>query len=194
MTITATIPAQYAEQANGDLEALGFGPDNFSVPLAGETETHVGFHAWDNSPFLAAVQSLDYPGLEITVGTTIDTEDGPVQVQNQSPNFSEHIATHALEWHRDSQTNWHENPIMRGDRRTVGETLWESLLDYNVWEPPIGWREIVEQGYPAWVQPTGAHDAYAAGEVVTHNGQTWDNAHGNGNVWEPGVYGWTARA
>lgn len=45
----------------------------------------------------------------------------------------------------------------------------------------------------AWVQPTGAQDAYEAGAVVTHNGQTWDNTHGDGNVWEPGEFGWTAR-
>lgn len=45
----------------------------------------------------------------------------------------------------------------------------------------------------AWVQPTGGHDTYDAGAVVTHNGQTWDNAHGDGNSWEPGVFGWTAR-
>ena len=42
----------------------------------------------------------------------------------------------------------------------------------------------------AWVQPTGAQDAYAAGAQVTHNGQTWVNAHGDGNVWEPNTYGW----
>jgi len=48
-------------------------------------------------------------------------------------------------------------------------------------------------GPQPWVQPQGSHDAYGAGAVVTHNGQTWDNTHGAGNSWEPGVYGWTAR-
>jgi hypothetical protein len=43
---------------------------------------------------------------------------------------------------------------------------------------------------PPWVQPTGAHDAYPAGAQVTHNGRLWENVHGDGNVWEPGVYGW----
>lgn len=42
-----------------------------------------------------------------------------------------------------------------------------------------------------WVQPTGANDAYAAGSVVIHNGATWENTHGDGNSWEPGVFGWT---
>ena len=43
---------------------------------------------------------------------------------------------------------------------------------------------------PAWSQPLGAHDAYAAGAKVSHNGQHWTSDI-NGNVWEPGVYGWT---
>lgn len=42
---------------------------------------------------------------------------------------------------------------------------------------------------PAWVQPTGAHDAYALGAQVTHNGQVWESTV-NANVWMPGVFGW----
>lgn len=42
---------------------------------------------------------------------------------------------------------------------------------------------------PAWVQPTGAMDAYPTGYIVTHGGKTWvalaDNTTG-----EPGVSGW----
>lgn len=44
--------------------------------------------------------------------------------------------------------------------------------------------------YPEWVQPTGAHDAYEQGAKVSHNGKKWTSDIG-GNVWEPGVYGWT---
>ena len=69
---------------------------------------------------------------------------------------------------------------------------WVSLTAANVWEPGVsGWREVVEEGgVPIWVQPTGAHDAYALGSVVTHNGSTWTSTV-NANTWEPGVYGWT---
>lgn len=51
---------------------------------------------------------------------------------------------------------------------------------------------------PAWIQPTGAQDAYPALNVagaqtqVTHNGSVWANSHGNGNIWEPGVFGWVS--
>lgn len=44
----------------------------------------------------------------------------------------------------------------------------------------------------AWVQPTGGHDAYALGAVVSHNGSVWESTV-NANVWAPGVFGWTQR-
>ena len=40
-----------------------------------------------------------------------------------------------------------------------------------------------------WVQPTGAHDTYAAGDRVTHKDSVWESTVDN-NSWEPGVYGW----
>lgn len=43
--------------------------------------------------------------------------------------------------------------------------------------------------WPEWIQPTGAHNAYAKGAKVVHNGKRWVSAD-YGNVWEPGVYGW----
>ena len=41
----------------------------------------------------------------------------------------------------------------------------------------------------AWVQPTGAHNAYPLGAKVTHKGKTWTSTAA-ANIWEPGVYGW----
>lgn len=46
-----------------------------------------------------------------------------------------------------------------------------------------------EQGYPIWTQPLGAHDAYNKGDIVKHKNQLWISTT-DGNVWEPGVYGW----
>ena len=54
-----------------------------------------------------------------------------------------------------------------------------------------GWREIPSEGnIPDWIQPAGAHDAYKAGDVTAHNGAEWTSDI-DGNIWEPGVYGWT---
>ncbi|MGI6151600.1 MAG: chitinase, partial [Christensenellales bacterium] len=55
-------------------------------------------------------------------------------------------------------------------------SLWVAVAD-----PAIEW--------PEWVQPSGSHDAYEKGAKVTHNGKRWTSS-ADGNVWEPGVYGW----
>lgn len=61
------------------------------------------------------------------------------------------------------------------------------------WEPPITPALFSRVAMPgeilAWVQPTGAQDAYQIGDQVTHNGSTWESTAAD-NVWEPGVFGW----
>ena len=44
---------------------------------------------------------------------------------------------------------------------------------------------------PAWVQPTGAHDAYSAGDRVTFEGRVYESVI-SGNSWSPLAYpmGW----
>ena len=49
---------------------------------------------------------------------------------------------------------------------------------------------IAPSGYPEWVQPIGASDAYMAGDIVSYNDQLWISDIDN-NVWQPGVYGWS---
>jgi hypothetical protein len=44
-----------------------------------------------------------------------------------------------------------------------------------------------------WKQPTGGHNAYNIGDVVTYQGKTWVCVAGDAsgkNSWAPGVYGW----
>lgn len=41
---------------------------------------------------------------------------------------------------------------------------------------------------PEWEQPESTNP-YSKGDKVTHNGKTWRSTI-DGNVWEPGVYGW----
>lgn len=54
-------------------------------------------------------------------------------------------------------------------------------------EEPI---EPVE-GYPEYVQPTGAHDAYHVGDKITYNGKKYECIY-DGCVWNPDEYpqGW----
>lgn len=63
------------------------------------------------------------------------------------------------------------------------------------WNPsltPALWSKVGDPGeeWPEWSQPLGAHDAYNTGDKVAHNGKHWTSDL-DGNVWEPGVYGWT---
>lgn len=50
---------------------------------------------------------------------------------------------------------------------------------------------VTEEGYPEWVQPLGASDAYNTGDIVSHNGVLYKSTI-NGNVWSPESYpaGW----
>ena len=52
---------------------------------------------------------------------------------------------------------------------------------------------VTEDGYPEWVQPLGASDAYNTGDVVSYKGVLYVSDC-DGNVWEPGVYGWSVKA
>lgn len=58
-------------------------------------------------------------------------------------------------------------------------------------ETPSMWTAISDptQEYPKWIQPIGSHDAYSQGDKVSHSDKHWISTV-NGNVWEPGVYGW----
>jgi len=72
---------------------------------------------------------------------------------------------------------------------------------YRVVQPTVTWEKqwvmskipaIVTPLRPqksAWVQPSGAHDAYKIADIVTHKDKTWESLNAN-NVWEPGVFGW----
>lgn len=50
---------------------------------------------------------------------------------------------------------------------------------------------MTESGYPEWVQPLGASDAYNKGDVVSYNGDLYESTI-DGNVWSPEAYpqGW----
>lgn len=57
------------------------------------------------------------------------------------------------------------------------------------WTPtaaPSLWTAISDphDEYPLWIQPTGAHNAYAKGDKVTYNGKKYIS-NVDGNVWEP---------
>ncbi len=85
-----------------------------------------------------------------------------------------------------------------GNLRRYNGTLYRCVQDHTSqegWEPDKAaslWSATSDpaEPWPEWSQPIGAHDAYSAGDQVSHNGKHWISDHDN-NVWEPGTYGWT---
>jgi chitodextrinase len=84
-----------------------------------------------------------------------------------------------------------------GDRRRYDGRLYRCVQAHTSqanWTPdkvPALWVRTSQEGeIPDWVQPTGAHDAYAKGDKVRHGGKVWESTM-DANVYEPGVYGWT---
>lgn len=91
---------------------------------------------------------------------------------------------------------WESDTVYEvGDRRQYDGLLYRCVQAHNSqqgWEPPnvpALWVRTSLDEWPEWIQPTGAHDAYSAGDKVSHNGLHWISSI-NGNVWEPGAYGW----
>lgn len=93
-----------------------------------------------------------------------------------------------------SQPRSAQDAYAKGDHVFWNGKIWESLILGNVWEPGVSaWRESTGDtgDVPDWIQPTGAHDAYAKDAVVSHAGGNWKSSLA-ANVWVPGVHGWVA--
>lgn len=82
-----------------------------------------------------------------------------------------------------------------GDRVQDENVLYACITAHTSqasWKPsltPALWNKISIEEWPEWVQPAGAHDAYAKGDKVSHNNKRWVSTV-DANTWEPGVYGW----
>ena len=83
---------------------------------------------------------------------------------------------------------------------TVGDAqLYQVLQDHTSseeWTPNTAtslYKKIgvTEEGYPEWVQPLGASDAYNKGDVVSYNGVLYRSTI-DANAWSPDTYptGW----
>lgn len=87
-----------------------------------------------------------------------------------------------------------------GDRVRSGGRLYTCLTSHTSqedWAPPevpALWGEIRPDevtGYNQWQRPTGAHDAYNAGDRVVYSGMVYESTI-QGNTWAPDEYpaGW----
>ena len=86
-----------------------------------------------------------------------------------------------------------------GENAVGDAQLYQVLQDHTSsaeWTPdatPSLYKAIgvTEEGYPEWVQPLGASDAYNTGDIVSYNGTLYESTV-DGNVWSPEAYpqGW----
>ena len=85
-----------------------------------------------------------------------------------------------------------------GERVLYNETLYKVLtahISQADWMPNVAPSLFAKVLIPdpevilEWEQPDSTNP-YAKGDKVTHNGKTWISDI-DGNVWEPGVYGWS---
>lgn len=85
-----------------------------------------------------------------------------------------------------------------GDRVQYAGVLYKCLQAHTsqaTWTPtdaPSLWAKVLiptPGEIPDWEQPSSTNP-YSKGDKVKHNGKIW-TSNIDGNVWEPGVYGWT---
>lgn len=85
-----------------------------------------------------------------------------------------------------------------GDRVQHTGALYKCLQAHTsqaTWTPtdaPSLWAKVfipTPGVIPDWEQPSSTNP-YSKGDKVKHNGKIWTSDI-DGNVWEPGVYGWT---
>ena len=101
--------------------------------------------------------------------------------------------------HTDVFAGWEPGVAYNiGNLRTYDDVLYKCVQAHTsqaAWTPPATpalWAKAgdPDEEWPKWSQPIGAHDAYAAGDKCSHADKHWVSDV-DGNVWEPGVYGWT---
>lgn len=90
---------------------------------------------------------------------------------------------------------YHTYPV--GMKVRYGGVLYRCLTAHTSqgdWMPDVSpslWAKVlVEDGeILPWEQPESTNP-YSKGDKVTHDGKVWVSEI-DGNIWEPGVYGWT---
>lgn len=117
-------------------------------------------------------------------------------IEKASVSLSDTDALSGIELFSHWDGDGHEYEV--GDRVSYEGQLYKCLTAHtsqSTWTPdasPSLWVRVDDPSieWPEWVQPSGSTDAYPLGAKVSHNNKHWISDV-DGNVWEPGVYGWT---
>jgi hypothetical protein len=156
-------------------------------PWPDQAEKRASDEEYERNKALVAAQNQEsvYQTLSLLVQTNIDptvlSDTDLAKVSSYYKQWSGESISYAV----DDTANYEE----------VTYRCVQAHTSQSDWYPPAVpalWTPYIDPTGPAtaWVQPLGAHDAYAKGLRVTHNALTWVSDI-DANVWEPGVYGWT---
>ena len=198
MTFTASVSIANIAAANAAMQAAGWGPNNFAVPVfVGNPAPDVAvMHHYATDPACRATAAAipgvtvrDYAPLQTGMAATVTALGGrwggnaPLLAGSVVPGL--HRATEA-----DGGALWWV--IQAFDRAVFGLPL----ATYPALVRPVR----IPGDIAAWVQPIDAFDAYrpvnkftGLPDQVTDAGQTWTCSQGDGagnNSWRPGVFGW----
>jgi hypothetical protein len=83
-----------------------------------------------------------------------------------------------------------ENKVYKFDEKLWGCRQGHNRTHYHPSQTPALFEEMYNdfsQGYPQWEQPTGAHDAYGSGQIVSKNGVNY-KSNIDANTYDPEVY------
>lgn len=125
--------------------------------------------------------------LQLFAATLYDNEETAMEVATLYP-----------VWAADKQ--YKENDVLQYGTNSVGDPQLYLVLQAHTssseWLPDTAsslYKKIgiSSTGYPVWVQPIGAMDAYNEGDIVSYKDKLYKSLI-NANVWEPDVYptGW----
>jgi hypothetical protein len=196
MSFSVTIPVANAAAASATLQAAGWGSNNFNIPVwtAGPQPAIAALHHIGNDPaFQAACAALPGAVVRTYAGLTVGMDATATAVAGRWGSNAPALAGQVTPGlYRDGATLWW---VIQSFDRSVFNLAPETY-------PALLRRARVPGEVAPWVQPLDQFDAYrpvnaftGRPDQVTHLGQTWRCAQGDGagnNVFEPGVFGWVA--
>ena len=136
--------------------------------------------------------------IEKDTGTVLQSSSEAVSIAFVTLAEAGNIDTVTAEEHMELFAPWaYPADYKIGNLRRYNGRLYKCIGDHTSqadWTPDVSvslWAPTSDpaEEWPEWSQPVGAHDSYNIGDKVAHNEKKWTSTC-DGNVWEPGVYGW----
>jgi hypothetical protein len=194
-----------------ELEQLGYKPVMYTDMPIEVTEGKHWESSWEEEEnairqVWTLVDNPVYPepdlsaeeALNIIMGGGTVTREQVEQLRKLLENQTANMTDEQILEYPDFVEKWQSGKeYVVGKRLEYNGTIYKVLQAHTsqeTWTPPdapsLFAKVLIPDSstVPEWEQPDSTNP-YAKGDKVTHNGKTWIST-ADGNVWEPGVYGW----